>query len=301
MCFYSIPTVVRLWWCVMILFFPLSGSLSLPFPLQQLTRLFSASVRSVMPFPSTVIGADGTMGIGPPSSNHPWEWLDNENWDGRELLFSSLIANGTTTSASSSTVRYLSSPTRNRQHTYANDKHTYKDNFDSDDKSLGSRMFSAEALQRWWTRHTAGHRGLLIFLIPSLLRSVTDSLSVCLSVCMRCFSNYSLVLSSLRRFLDDLLFVQSSVGAAGSGALLSGPSVTVPLAHVHRCLVVTTTKDGSCTGADGIVRKHLCGWVFYARRHLQCGVQLAAAQGRERQLRHGHWSQVLTNNIVWFK
>ena len=201
MCFYSIPTVVRLWWCVMILFCPLSGSLSLPFRLQQLTRLFSASVRSVMPFPSTVIGADGTMGIGPPSSNHPWEWLDNENWDGRELLFSSLIANGTTTSASSSTVRYLSSPTRNRQHTYANDKHTYKDNFDSDDKSLGSRMFSAEALQRWWTRHTAGHRGLLIFLIPSLLRSVTD----CLSVCMLCFSHYSLVLSSIRRFLDDLL------------------------------------------------------------------------------------------------
>ena len=76
-------------------------------------------------------------------------------------------------------------------------------------------------------------------------------------------------------------FVQSSVGTAGGSALLSGPSVTVPLAHVHRRLFATATKVGSCTGADGIVLKHLCGWVFYARRHLQCGVQLAAAQGRQ--------------------
>ena len=181
MCSYSIPMFVRLWWCVMILFCPLSGSLSSPFRLQQLTRLFTSSVRSVMPFPSPVIGGDGTMGIGPPSSNRPWEWLDNENRDGRELLLSSLFANATTMTSSTSTVRYLSSPTRNCQHTYANDKHLYSDNFDSDDKTIGSRMFSVEALQRWWTRQTAGHRGLLIFLIPSLLRSVTYPFPICLS------------------------------------------------------------------------------------------------------------------------
>ena len=177
MCSYSITTAaVRLWWCMMVLFCPLSGSLMLPFRLQQLTRLFTSSVQSVLSFRSPVIGADGTMGIiGPPSSNHPWKWLDNENENGRELLLTSLFANGTTTSSSLSTVQFLSSP-RSRQHTYANDKHTYADTLDFDDNSMlrgsdGNRaIFSPEALQRWWTRHTTGHRGLLIFLIPSLLR-----------------------------------------------------------------------------------------------------------------------------------
>lgn len=164
---------LRLWWCM--LFCPLSGSISLPYRLHQLSRLFTSSVQSVLPFPSPVIGTDGTMGIGPPSSTRPWEWSDNDKWNGRELLLSSLFVNRTTTTSSSS-VRYLSSHTtlRNRQHTYANDKSI--DNFDSDDKrDIG---ISVEALQRWWTKHTAGHRGMLIFLIPSLLRSAVTRLVI---------------------------------------------------------------------------------------------------------------------------
>ena len=271
MCSYFNTSTIQLWWCILVLFCPLSGSLSLPFRLQQLTGLFTSSVRSVLPYSSPVIGADGTMGIGPPSSNHPWEWLDNENRDGRELLLSSLIANGTTTTTSSPTsaVRYLSSHTRNRQHTYANDKYMYSDNFDSDDTSMlrgssgSSRFFSPEALQRWWTRHTAGHRGLLIFLIPSLLRSVTTSSSM--SHHRRHIHMLSVISSFLCSCVFVQLIVQPSVGAAGGGAVLSGPSVAVPLAHVHRRLFAVAAESGSCAGADGVVCEHMRWRLLHAR------------------------------------
>ena len=85
---------------------------------------------------------------------------------------------------------------------------------------------------------------------------------------------------------------QPSVGAASGGAVLSRPTVAVPLALVHQCFAAVAAEDRTCTGADRAVHEHLCRWVLHAGRHLQRGVQLAPAQGWQRQLRHGHRGQV---------
>ena len=108
------------------------------------------------------------------------------------------LCNQSTSVSSSTITRFLSSPTnsrRKRRYNYdaidnngmneEGDGHEYDDDDGGDDDDYGGsgsgsgvssrrrkRMVSAAAMQRWWNAHTSGSRGLLVYLIPSLLNQL---------------------------------------------------------------------------------------------------------------------------------
>ena len=185
---------------LMIAYLALSDSLSLSFRLQQLTRFVSSSMRKTcftgQPLTTFLssMGSDGGR-FEPPSGGdgRTLSWIADGGGEWTSALFAMSACNRTT-----STTKFLSSSIikRKRLHNYdsmdEDDAH-YDD--DDDDGGMGSgrrrspAAVSAAALQRWWSVHTSGSRGLLVYLIPSLLNQLAV-LQAAVPFCMDRMSQY---------------------------------------------------------------------------------------------------------------
>ena len=143
-----------------------------------------------------------------------------------ELFAMNMYNRSTSTSNSGTTTRFLSSPTprRKRLHNYDAIDNTDTDDDDDDDDEyddgyqyddggrdggVSSRrrkhLVSAAALQRWWNVHTSGSRGLLVYLIPSLL----NQLAVLQAAVPFCADRLSQYLQPIYMFTSLLLLRRS--------------------------------------------------------------------------------------------